>query len=288
MTQVCRFETPDRTQPFSFFLTSSHHHPLMNFYHISLLLLVVLSAYSEGPQHAKSPEPTVCSNSSISLGVLAPILPQYEVFKFTLPSKVYMSMSTLPQNEVFKSALPQNEVFNNFPVNCQFFCPVKTVMYSLSNIVKSFQNLTSTALCGGEKIGWSIRMILESFQHVFKMYAWSLSESRASIQLQCKLTALFSKKSFFRKHDFAIYEYKLYHSSQNVHLKIFSYNNKISTLMQTKGSHLKNHTNFISMVVERLLYFQLMNSSHTPLVTCRISSISFYGVSKRMTCKSLF
>ena len=288
MTQVCRFETPDCTRPFSFFLTSSHHHPLMNFYHISLLLLVVLSAYSEGPQHAKSPEPTVCSNSSISLGVLAPILPQYEVFKFTLPSKVYMSMSTLPQNEVFKSALPQNEVFNNFPVNCQFFCPVKTVMYSLSNIVKSFQNLTSTALCGGEKIGWSIRMILESFQHVFKMYAWSLSESRASIQLQCKLTALFSKKSFFRKHDFAIYEYKLYHSSQNVHLKIFSYNNKISTLMQTKGSHLKNHTNFISMVVERLLYFQLMNSSHTPLVTCRISSISFYGVSKRMTCKSLF
>src|SRR6266481_3889291 len=118
MTEVCKFETPDRTRPFSFLLASSHHHPLMNFYHISLLLLVVLSAYSEGPQHAKSPEPTVCSNSSISLGVLAPILPQYEVFKFTLPSKVYMS--TLPLNEVFKSALPQNEVFNIFAVNCQF------------------------------------------------------------------------------------------------------------------------------------------------------------------------
>jgi len=204
----------------------------MNFYHISLLLLVVvLSAYSEGPQHAKFPEPTVCSNCSISLGVLAPILPQYEVFKFTLPSKVYMS--TLPLNEVFKSALPQNEVFNIFPVNCQFFGPVKTVMYSLSNIVKSFQNLTSTALCGGEKIGWSIRIILESFQHVFEMYAWSLSESWASIQLKCKLTALFSKQSFFRKHDFAIYEYKLRHSSQNLHLKIFSYN-KNSTLVQTK------------------------------------------------------
>jgi hypothetical protein len=97
MTKICKFETPDRTRPFSFLLASSHHHPLMKFYHISLLLLVVvLSAYSEGPQHAKSPEPTVCSNSSISLGVLAPILPQYEVFKFTLPSKVYMS--TLPLN----------------------------------------------------------------------------------------------------------------------------------------------------------------------------------------------
>ena len=191
---------------YSFLLASSHHHPLMNFYHISLLLLVVLSAYSEGPQYAKSPEPTVCSNSSISLGVLAPILPQYEVFKFTLPSKVYMS--TPPLNEVFKSALPQNEVFNIFAVNCQFSGTMKTVTYFLSNIVKSFQKLTSTVVCGGEKIGWSIRIILECLQHVFKMYAWSLSESQASIQLTCKLIALFSKESFFRKHDFAIYEYK--------------------------------------------------------------------------------
>src|ERR1700676_3898662 len=250
MTQVCRFETPDRTRPFSFFLTSSHHHPLMNFYHISLLLLVVLSAYSEGPQHAKSPEPTVCSNSSISLGVLAPILPQYEVFKFTLPSKVYMStlppnevfmstlpskvyMSILPSNEVFMSTLPQNEVFNIFAVSCQFSGTMKTVTYFLSNIVKSIQKLTLTVVCGGEKIGWSIRIILECHQHVFKMYAWSISESWASIQLKCKLTALFSKQSFFRKHDFAIYLYKLCHSSQNLHLKIFSYN-KNSTLMQTK------------------------------------------------------
>src|SRR6202790_4992541 len=121
MTQVCRFETPDRTRPFSFFLTSSHHHPLMNFYHISLLLLVVLSAYSEGPQHAKSPEPTVCSNSSISLGVLAPIFPQYKVFKFTLPSKVYMStlpskvyMSTLP-SKVYMSTLPSKVYMSTLP-----------------------------------------------------------------------------------------------------------------------------------------------------------------------------
>jgi hypothetical protein len=200
--QLCSpFGTPAGMWLCFFRLASSHHHPLMNFYHISLLLLVVLSAYSEGPQHAKSSEPTVCSNSSISLGVLAPILPQYEVFNFTLPSKVYVSalplnevfmstlpsnevyMSILPLNEVFKSALPQNEVFNIFAVNCQFFGTVKTVTYSLSNIVKRFQNLTSTVLCSGEKIGWSIRIILECFQHVFKMYAWSLSESQASIQL---------------------------------------------------------------------------------------------------------
>jgi hypothetical protein len=143
-------------------------------------------------------------------------------------------MSTLPLNEVFKSALPQNEVFNIFAVNCQFSGTMKTVTYFLSNIVKNFQKLTSTVVCGGEKIGWSIRIILECLQHVFKMYAWSLSESQASIQLRCKLAALFSKQSFFRKHDFAIYEYKLYHSSQNLHLKIFSYNNKIPPLCKPK------------------------------------------------------
>jgi len=118
---------------------------------------------------------------------------------------------------------------------------MKTVTYFLSNIVKSFQKLTSTVVCGGEKIGWSIRIILECLQHVFKMYAWSLSESQASIQLRCKLAALFSKQSFFRKHDFAIYEYKLYRSSQNLHLKIFSYNNKNSALMQTKENLTKSH-----------------------------------------------
>jgi hypothetical protein len=121
-------------------------------------------------------------------------------------------------------------------MRCSIFL-LLTVMHSLLNIVKSFQNLTSTVLCSGKKIGWSIRIILECFQHVFKMYAWSLSESWASIQLKCKLTTLFSKQSFFRKHDFAVYEYNLYHSSQNLHLKIFSCDNKIPTCMTPEAQH---------------------------------------------------
>src|ERR1700733_13371851 len=96
------FETPKRVFACSFLLASSHHHPLMNFYHISLLLLVVLSAYSGSPQHAKppdSPNPIrITNNSSAQLGILAPVL---------------------PQNEVYKSNLPLNEVLKSVTANCQ-------------------------------------------------------------------------------------------------------------------------------------------------------------------------
>ena len=80
-----------------FLLASSHHHQTMHFYYFLLLLLVVLSAYSESPHHAKSPDSdttivTVCPNSIFAqLGILAPVLPQNEVYKITLP-----------QNEVFR------------------------------------------------------------------------------------------------------------------------------------------------------------------------------------------
>jgi len=93
----------------------------MNFCYIFLLLLVVLSAYSESPQYGKPPDPldltavTVYPNSSSDpLGVLAPILPQSEVF-----GSVQSQNMVLPQNEVFGSVqsqnmiLPQNEVFGS-------------------------------------------------------------------------------------------------------------------------------------------------------------------------------
>jgi len=81
------------------------------------LLLVLLSAYSEGPQYAKPPDPlhstlvTVYPNSSSAqLGVLAPVLPQNEVFTIAPPQNgVFRTI--LPQNEVFKIAQPQNEVY---------------------------------------------------------------------------------------------------------------------------------------------------------------------------------
>jgi hypothetical protein len=82
----------------------------MNFYYSFLLLLVVLSAYSEGPKYAKPSDPldstlvTVCPNSSSAqLGILALVLPQNEVFKIALP-----------QHEVYKVPLPQNEVSKLF------------------------------------------------------------------------------------------------------------------------------------------------------------------------------
>src|SRR6204780_1511804 len=72
-----------------------------------IINFVVLSAYSESPHHAKPPDfldpigVTVCPNSSSAqLGILAPVLPQNEVFR-----------TTLPQNEVFRILLPQNEGF---------------------------------------------------------------------------------------------------------------------------------------------------------------------------------
>jgi hypothetical protein len=86
-----------------FRVASSHHHLDMNFYCIFLLLLVVLSAYSESPQYGKPLDPlstaaTVCPNSSSdSLGVLAPVLPQSEVF-----GSVQSQNMVLPQNEVYK------------------------------------------------------------------------------------------------------------------------------------------------------------------------------------------
>jgi len=91
-----------------FFVHASfYYHPPMNFYYSFLLLLVVLSAYSEGPQYAKPPDPLDSSlvnvypnSSSAQLGVLAPVLPQNEVYMFTQP-----------QNEVYLSPQPQNEVY---------------------------------------------------------------------------------------------------------------------------------------------------------------------------------
>jgi len=108
----------------------------MNIYHISLLLLVVLLAYSEGPQHAKPPEPldsslaTVCpKNCHISLGFLAPVLSKHEGFVFVLPQN---GVYTLPQNEVFVHVLLQNGVFV-LPQNGVFTLPHNEVFDLLQN-----------------------------------------------------------------------------------------------------------------------------------------------------------
>src|ERR1700691_6070802 len=165
----------------------------MHFYYFFLLLLVVLSAYSESPHHVKPPDfldptsVTVCPNSSSAqLGVLAPVLPQNEVFKIVA-------------------------------VNCQLSNRVKTIINFVFNLgVKSFKILTSTLMHGGEKLAWTIRILLESLQHVLKMYTWSLSENLASVQFRCRLIGLLLKQSLFRKHDFAILVHKACHDYQNL------------------------------------------------------------------------
>ena len=123
---------------FSFLFASSHHHPFMNYYYFFLLLLVVLSAYYESPQHTKppdSPDPirlALCSNSSSTqLGILAPVLPQNEVYRSTpFHNEVYKTI--LPQNEVFKIVLPQNGVYRT--VLPQKYC--KFVLAIYNNLLK--------------------------------------------------------------------------------------------------------------------------------------------------------
>ena len=185
---------------------------------------MVLSAYSESPQYGKPPDPfdltavAVCPNSSSnSLGVLAPVLPQSEMF-----GSVQSQNMVLPQNEVYKLfVLSQNEMFG-FPdvvlspneifrtvllqsevdifqngifelgiVNCQLANKVKPIIDFVLNLeVKSCRFLTSTLIHGGEKLGLTIRIFLESLWHVLKMYTWSLSENQAAIQFTCRLANL--------------------------------------------------------------------------------------------------
>jgi hypothetical protein len=86
--------------PAPVFNPTSHRHSVMNYHYILLLLLVVLSVYSESPQHANLPDPppigvTIYPDRiSAQLGVLAPVLPQNEV------------------------VLTPSGVFNNVIVNC--------------------------------------------------------------------------------------------------------------------------------------------------------------------------
>ena len=264
----------------------------MNFFYSFLLLLVVLSGFSEHLQHANVPDflhtPSCSNSSSAQLGILAPVLPQNEVYGITPPqNKVYrvtppqnevyritspqkevyritppqneVNRITPPQNEVYSTALPQNEVlrfvlipsgvfnvgrsssnvfktvltqcvvlkfvppqngvFKFIFANCQLSNQIKTVMF------KGFKLSSLTLIHAGEKLSWSIRILLERLQHVLNMYTWSLSENHTSVRFRCRLIGLLMKRYLFRKHDFAAYVDRLHHEYQILcfwHLKIFS------------------------------------------------------------------
>jgi hypothetical protein len=192
----------------------------MHFHYSFLLLLVVLSVYSESLQHAKAPDSfnsTVVtvhpSSSTIPLGILAPVLPQNEVFKIVLPQNE-VSKITLPQNEVLKIILPPNEVLKivlpqNELIFAQIKCFESEILFRraqniisklnlvMTQSVKSFRKLMSTVVHGGNAFLWAIRIAPECFQNVLKMYGWSLAENQVSIRFRCRLTALYLKQSFF-------------------------------------------------------------------------------------------
>ena len=77
-----------------------------------------------------------------------------------------------------KSVLPQNGVFNNIIVNCQLSDRVKYTVNSLP--IMKF--LTSTVIYMGEKLTWTITILLECL-HILKMYAWSLSGLQSKMQI---------------------------------------------------------------------------------------------------------
>ena len=64
-------------------------------------------------------------------------------------------------------------------------------MNSLLNIGANITNFLILAVKhGGGKLAWTIRILLESLQHVLKMYTWSLSENQASVKFKCRLIGL--------------------------------------------------------------------------------------------------
>ena len=179
----------------------------MQFYYTFLLLFVVLSAYLESSQHVKPPDPLLVThpNSNLTLGSLAPILPQSEVPQ----NGVYIQ----PQNEVFKIVQPQNEVYSNvlpqnevipvqiYFINSEFLIKkMQNIISMLNSIltqsVKHFKNFPLFLAHGGKTIIWAIRLIPECLQHVLKMYIWSLAENKRSVRIRCKFVGLFLKQSF--------------------------------------------------------------------------------------------
>src|SRR5258705_484005 len=221
----------------------------MNYFYSFLLLLVVLSAYSDSPHHSKPPDPldltlaAVCSNSSSDpLSILAPVLSQNEISISVLSQNM-----VLPQSEVFGFVMTLSGVLNtpsgvlnivggvvmtlsgvlNTPggvfkivivdvmtpsgvlntlggvfkivtINCQLFNNLKTIIKLTLNFdVENFKILTSTLIHGAETFAWSTRILLESLQHVLKIYTWSLSENQSFVQFKCRLIALMLKRSLF-------------------------------------------------------------------------------------------
>ena len=132
----------------------------MNIYYFWLLLLVVLSTYTEGPQLTKPLDTSVVIASpleySTPLGILALGLPQNEVLDLgiSIPAPLWVYLAPgLPQNEVHDLGIsipaplwvflapgqPQNEVLQNLPQNGVLKC---VPAYKIDNLSMRVQNMT--------------------------------------------------------------------------------------------------------------------------------------------------
>jgi len=178
----------------------------MRIYYLYLLLLIALLAYTEDPKPSDTHDPSIClldlNSSFAQLGVLAPVvLPQNEVFRNDLP-QTEVFRNDLPQTEVLRIDLPQTEAFKSVPVykSRSWSKRVQNVIFEMTFVFDlGVKGLTSTLIHGGEKLCWAVRIALECFQHILKMYTWSLSENQALVQLRCRLTGLFLKQSLYKK-----------------------------------------------------------------------------------------
>ena len=84
-------------------------------------------------------------------------------------AKVYRFV--LPQVEVNRTVLSQTVVCKIGAVTCQLSDRVKTIINLALNLgVKSFNLLMPTLIHGGEKLGFTVGILLESLQHVLMMY----------------------------------------------------------------------------------------------------------------------
>jgi hypothetical protein len=92
----------------------------------------------------------------------------------------------LPQNGVL--ILSHNEVLKSVPANCHLLCNLKIIVdFVLDVQVKGFRLWTWILLHGTEKLGFTIRIVMESLQRVLEMYTWSPSENQTSVKFKCRL-----------------------------------------------------------------------------------------------------
>jgi uncharacterized membrane protein len=134
---------------------------MMNLYYLCLLLLLGLSVFPEGPQHAKPPNVSVSAvvspveSSSALLGILALGLPQNEVFDRDriIPTHNGYIRTVLPQNEVFEIILAHNGY--NMTV-LPYFGYYKSVNLPewvfISYLNQKIRNLTSHLIYGGNQL----------------------------------------------------------------------------------------------------------------------------------------